>query len=155
MKKKILIILSLFCLTSCSSKMQGYIRYGIKNPYIELETSSSSQGELINILPSKVEEKIANADTFMLYIHSSYCESCKISEEKFLTPYLETHPVIIYGIDRVSFSAQEEIDTYLEIISSYKDLQGTPYYALYQSGIFINGEQDSSYFSLFFSTYII
>ncbi len=158
MKYKKIILFSLISLlsTGCS---KSYFRYGVKKPYIELENSASTSGELKELKPSEVILKVENQDTFMLYVHSQYCSHCFESEENFLNPYLEKHNYIIYGIDIGSLDRQDdEYKEYYvnEVKPLFKDqMKGTPFYALFQNGVYINGEQDSSYFSLFFDTYII
>ncbi len=155
MKKRFLFALtSLMLLASCS---KSYIRYGIKKPYITLEASNSDKGELKDLLPSEIKQKIQNEDTFMLYVHSSTCSHCLASQETFLNPYLEKNKVIIYGIEFMSFhSNEEEYKVYEGFKNDFgKSFQGFPYYALYQSGVFIRGEQEAQYFQTFFDAYII
>lgn len=155
MKKRYLFALtSLLLLSSCS---KSYIRYGIKKPYITLEASSLDKGELQDVMPSAIKQKKENEDTFMLYVHSATCSHCKASQESFLNPYLEKNKFIIYGIDFMAFyTNEEEYQVYNELKNDFgKSFLGFPYYALYQSGVFIRGEQEADYFQTFFDAYII
>lgn len=156
MKIKNIVLLSLSSLLLLGCK--SYFRYGVNKPYIKLDASNQETGILLETAPSKVIEKIEKEETFMLYIHAAHCSYCKASEEEFLNPYLEKNPVIVNGIDLDLYSVgSDERNIYFDQIKPYfgQSMLGTPYYALFQNGVFIKGEQDSSYFSLFFSTYIV
>ncbi len=157
-KKATLFTLSLSFLVSCKLFDKGYIRYGVKNPYIQLETSNQEEGILKNELPSYIENKIQNEDTFMLYIHKITCEHCVYNEEHFFNNYLKENKIIVYGLLIDQFYQNEnEVNIFNnDIIPIFKNkFLGTPFYALFQNGILISFEQDLEYFSLFFKTYII
>lgn len=157
-KRGILLSLSALLLFSCS---KSYIRYGIKEPYIALETAN--KGELKSITPTDILKKIDNEDTFMLYLNSIHCSYCTESKKNFLNPMLEKNNFIIYGIDTIEIvlnkeENKEEYDVFFERIKPTLEnhgYSGIPYYALYQKGVLISGEQESKYFELFFKTYII
>ena len=156
--KKIILAISSIFLFSCQSLNTSFIRYGVNKPFITLEESNQETGVLIDISPTEIKQKIDQGDTYMLYIHAAHCGYCSDSKQKFLDPYLSKNRVVIYGIDLDDYPyGSDERTLFSEEIKPMfgKSYIGTPYYALFENGSFLMGEQDSSYFSLFFKTYII
>ena len=154
--KKIIPILSLpLFLISCS---KGLIRYGV-NPYIEIETVE--KGELIDYEPSKIKEKMENKDSFVLFLHKDGCGACAYSLEKYINPFLQTHNIIIYGINLSNiYSNETELNIYTEITEPFNntDKEGNryvPHMSIFHEGQYVQGELDMEFYTLLIESYII
>ncbi len=156
MNKKILLTSFCFIFLLCSCK--GKIRYGVDEPFIKLETQE--KGELKDVMPSTILNKIENKDTFLLLIHSTACEHCQKLMNETITPYLETHPFVFYGLERLSIMKIEAEESNFNSLvygsdDAFQDYVGYPYVCIYQEGVFIKGEQYLDYVPLFLETYLI
>ncbi len=155
LKSFLLLFLSFSFLSSCT---KGEIRYGVKEPFISLEIQE--EGKIVDVMPSDILNMIDEEQTFVLLIHSEFCEHCRKLKNEFLLPYLEEHPFYIYGLERVAIDAnKEEKDNFDLLISlqegAFENYQGFPYVAIYEKGNFLVGEQDLNYVPLLFETYLI
>lgn len=105
MKKILLVILSVLCLTGCSS--------GTK---------------LKNISYNELNEKMKNKETFVLYIGAANCSHC--SEFKpTLEKVVKEYNLDVYYIDMATVSEEE-----YEAVKNKTNLQGTPTVLVVQNG---------------------
>lgn len=157
MNKKVFFF-TLFLTPVLFSCDKGNIRYGVSSPFITLE--NGDVGQIKDVMPSAILDKIEKKDTFLLLIHSSTCSHCKTLKEETLDPYLEKHPFIFYGLEKMSFSQNEkEESNFNELVygekGRFEGYLGTPYVAIFEEGKFIVGEQDLNYVGLLLDTYLI
>ncbi len=154
-KKIFCFILPIFLLCSCIFD-KGNIRYGVTTPYVTVE--KKEYGELIDVKPIEIKNKINNKESFVLFLHNTSCSHCQRAIKDFIEPFLEKHPIIIYGLNREE-CADDEIDLYEEITlplgNFYQGSKVVPYFAIYDKGEFQNGELESKYYELLFETYLI
>lgn len=97
MKKILLFVFALFCMTGCSS-------------------SNSLQ----NISYDDFKEKIENKESFVVYISRTGCSHCE-SYEPTLIQVLKDHNLTVYKLNLANVTSSEESS-----IKKKVDLQGTP-----------------------------
>ncbi len=153
-KKISILLLPLLCI-SCS---KGFIRYGVK-PYINID--KHEKGEIITLLPSQVQEKINEKNSFPLLIQRTTCDACTYAKENYINPFLEENNIYIYSINLTNFDNEsEEYEIYTNISSNFNNKNSIgnrviPFLAVFDQGNFINGEIDSKYYELLLKSYFI
>lgn len=107
LKIMLIMIISVICLTGCTSKSK-YIK---------------------EISLDKVKEKLANKETFALYIGNENCPHC-VSYMPTLEGVLEEYNITIYHLDNSKLSEKQ----YNEFNNKYIKISGTPTVVFIENG---------------------
>jgi predicted bacteriocin transport accessory protein len=127
MKNKIFIILlMIFCLTSCSNNDSQITSssndYSSITPYIQVERNEEKTFKEINV--NEYISKMENKDSFIMFFYMTTCGACNSAKEKLLIPYMQETSIMIYAMDIKS----EENYGNLALMQQYQILDNTYYY---------------------------
>lgn len=115
-KLLLLLVLPLICLSSCKKKEDKV-----------LISSTYNTKSAINLDEDAWSDKVANADSFILYVYSNGCTSCTYFESNVLNKYIKEKSIDIYKI--------EDCDYKIDTLPRY---QTNPKLVIFKQGAIIN-----------------